>query len=88
MSIITKSFEIFCGTGGVGKTTTSAALALKAAEQGLKTIVLTIDPAKRLATAMGLSGLSHTPKKVPTEKGVLYAMMLDTKRTFDRLIER
>lgn len=87
-SLFQKKILICCGSGGVGKTTTSAALALKAAEQGLKVIVLTIDPAKRLATAMGLSKLSHTPKKVPTQNGSLHAMMLDTKRTFDRLIEK
>ncbi len=87
-SLFQKKILICCGSGGVGKTTTSAALALKAAEQGLKVIVLTIDPAKRLATAMGLNKLSHAPKKVPTENGSLYAMMLDTKRTFDRLIEK
>lgn len=87
-NIFNKKIVICCGSGGVGKTTTSAAIALKAAEKGLKTIVLTIDPAKRLATAMGLSSLSHAAKKVPTANGSLYAMMLDTKRTFDRLIER
>ncbi len=86
-----KKIIICCGSGGVGKTTLSAALALEAAHRGKKTIVLTIDPAKRLATAMGLDGLGYTPKEIitsPPLSGKLYAMMLDTKRTFDRLIEK
>ncbi len=85
-----KRIIICCGSGGVGKTTTSAAIALYAASLGKKTIVLTIDPAKRLATAMGLGTLENTPKKIPLagNSGKLFAMMLDTKRTFDRLIER
>ncbi len=85
-----KKILICAGSGGVGKTTTSAAIALHAASLGKKTIVLTIDPAKRLATAMGLTSLGNEPREVALGNvpGKLYAMMLDTKRTFDRLIER
>lgn len=85
-----KRIIICCGSGGVGKTTMAAAIALEAAVQGKKAIVLTIDPAKRLATAMGLGTLGNVPKKIhiPKISGELFAMMLDTKRTFDRLIEK
>ena len=80
------------GAGGVGKTTTAAALALRAAEQGRDGCVLTIDPAKRLAQAMGLSVLDNTPRRVEgvcgaDGKGSLHAMMLDMKRTFDEVVE-
>ena len=80
------------GAGGVGKTTTAAALALRAAEQGRDVCVLTIDPAKRLAQAMGLSVLDNTPRRVEgvcgaDGKGSLHAMMLDMKRTFDEVVE-
>ena len=74
-----------CGAGGVGKTTLSAALALTLAERGHKVVVLTIDPARRLADALGVA-LGNTPAVVPTEKGELRAGMLDAKRTFDELI--
>ncbi len=85
-----KRIIVCCGSGGVGKTTTAAALALEAAVMGKKAIVLTIDPAKRLATALGLDSLDYQPRKIPLSnaEGSLYAMMLDTKRTFDRLIEK
>lgn len=85
-----KKIIVCCGSGGVGKTTTAAAVALKAASLGKKTVVLTIDPAKRLATAMGLRTLDNVPRQIPLDDspGQLFAMMLDTKRTFDRLIER
>jgi anion-transporting ArsA/GET3 family ATPase len=81
------------GTGGVGKTTTSAALALRAATLGRRTLVLTIDPAKRLANAMGLADLGNEAKSVDlgsiaTATGSLDAMMLDAQRTFDDLIRR
>ena len=56
---------VCCGAGGVGKTTTSAALALRAAERGRKVVVLTIDPARRLAQAMGIEALDNTPRPVP-----------------------
>ena len=81
---------VCCGSGGVGKTTTAAALALRAAEQGRKVCVLTIDPARRLAQAMGLNELDNTPrpvKDVGADGGTLDAMMLDMKRTFDEVVE-
>ena len=76
---------IVCGPGGVGKTTTSAALALAGAARGRKTLVCTIDPSKRLRTSLGLARLTGTPQKV---KGRLYAMRLDPKQTFDDLVRR
>jgi anion-transporting ArsA/GET3 family ATPase len=80
------------GAGGVGKTTTAAALALRAAEHGRKVVVLTIDPAKRLAQALGLTSLDNTPREVvgiasADDTGSLHAMMLDMKRTFDEVVE-
>ncbi|HNM97544.1 MAG TPA: ArsA family ATPase, partial [Marmoricola sp.] len=82
---------VCCGSGGVGKTTTSAALALRAAEQGRKVVVLTIDPARRLAQSMGIEALDNTPRPVPgageESGGSLDAMMLDMKRTFDEVVE-
>jgi anion-transporting ArsA/GET3 family ATPase len=82
---------VCCGSGGVGKTTTAAALALRAAERGRRAVVLTIDPARRLAQAMGLEELDNTPRPVPgvdtSAGGSLDAMMLDMKRTFDDLVE-
>ncbi|MDP9820993.1 anion-transporting ArsA/GET3 family ATPase [Nocardioides massiliensis] len=86
---------VCCGSGGVGKTTTAAALALRAAEQGRKVVVLTIDPARRLAQSMGIEALDNVPRPVPgvstssTDQGggSLDAMMLDMKRTFDEVVE-
>ena len=81
---------VCCGSGGVGKTTTSAALALRAAEQGRKVVVLTIDPARRLAQSMGIEKLDNVPRPVPgvgAGPGTLDAMMLDMKRTFDEVVE-
>jgi anion-transporting ArsA/GET3 family ATPase len=87
---------VCCGSGGVGKTTTSAALALRAAERGRKVVVLTIDPAKRLAQSMGIEQLDNTPRPVTglrtngkgnRKGGGLDAMMLDMKRTFDEVVE-
>jgi anion-transporting ArsA/GET3 family ATPase len=81
---------VCCGSGGVGKTTTSAALALRAAERGRRVVVLTIDPARRLAQSMGLVELDNTPRPVAgidqAAGGSLDAMMLDMKRTFDEVI--
>ncbi|MCW2524150.1 MAG: ATPase [Frankiales bacterium] len=81
---------VTCGSGGVGKTTTAAALALRAAEQGRKVVVLTIDPARRLAQALGLTELDNTPRPVrgldAAQSGKLQAMMLDMKRTFDEVV--
>jgi anion-transporting ArsA/GET3 family ATPase len=82
---------VCCGSGGVGKTTTAAALALRAAEQGRRAVVLTIDPARRLAQSMGIEKLDNTPRPVPgvdpDAGGSLDAMMLDMKRTFDEVVE-
>ena len=82
---------VCCGSGGVGKTTTSAALGLRAAERGRKVVVLTIDPARRLAQSMGIEALDNTPRPVaevhPGSGGSLDAMMLDMKRTFDEVVE-
>jgi anion-transporting ArsA/GET3 family ATPase len=81
---------VCCGSGGVGKTTTSAALALRAAERGRSVVVLTIDPARRLAQSMGIETLDNTPRPVPgvgAGGGSLDAMMLDMKRTFDEVVE-
>lgn len=79
---------VCCGSGGVGKTTTSAALALRAAERGRKVVVLTIDPARRLAQSMGIEALDNTPRPVTGVEGTgsLDAMMLDMKRTFDEVV--
>ncbi|HVK29625.1 MAG TPA: ArsA family ATPase [Nocardioides sp.] len=79
---------VCCGSGGVGKTTTSAALALRAAERGRKVVVLTIDPARRLAQSMGIEQLDNTPRPVTGVEGdgSLDAMMLDMKRTFDEVV--
>ena len=60
-----RSIIVCCGSGGVGKTTTSAALALRAAERGRKVVVLTIDPARRLAQSLGIEALDNTPRPVP-----------------------
>ena len=81
---------VCCGSGGVGKTTTAAALGLRAAEQGRQVVVLTIDPARRLAQSMVLAGLDNTPRRVTgvdeSAGGSLDAMMLDMKRTFDEVV--
>ena len=93
---------VCCGSGGVGKTTTSAALALRAADRGRRVAVLTIDPARRLAQALGLAELGNEPGRVdgvPAEpaappnsadaprSGELHAMMLDMRRTFDEMVQ-
>ena len=94
--IAAKKEVIVCaGAGGVGKTTVAAAIGLRAAIDGKKTAVLTIDPAKRLASSLGLKDLSNEPTKVNKRKftsagiepkGELWAMMLDTKTTFDQVV--
>ncbi len=85
------------GSGGVGKTTVAAALALDRACAGARTLVCTIDPARRLANALGLSSLGNVETRVPDHKfaeaglaprGALFAMMLDVKRTWDDLVTR
>ncbi|MGH2872135.1 MAG: ArsA family ATPase, partial [Solirubrobacteraceae bacterium] len=92
-----KRICVCCGSGGVGKTTTSAAIALGMAATGARVAVVTIDPARRLADALGLRELDNEPRRVAPERlaaggvqlrGELWAMMLDPKRTFDELIDR
>jgi anion-transporting ArsA/GET3 family ATPase len=92
-----KRIVICAGAGGVGKTTTSAAIAMGMAARGLKVAVLTIDPAKRLANSLGLPELGNEERMVDPERfaeaglemrGELWAMMLDAKRTWDEVIER
>ncbi|KAB2590037.1 ArsA family ATPase [Streptomyces arboris] len=80
---------VCCGSGGVGKTTTAAALGVRAAERGRKAVVLTIDPARRLAQSMGIDQLDNVPRRVDgiAGEGELHAMMLDMKRTFDETVE-
>jgi anion-transporting ArsA/GET3 family ATPase len=83
------SVIICCGSGGVGKTTTSAVIALSAARLGRRVALVTIDPARRLADALGLERLANTPTRIEGDwSGELSALMLDTKNTFDALIER
>jgi anion-transporting ArsA/GET3 family ATPase len=88
----TTQIVVCCGSGGVGKTTTAAAVALRAAEKGRTVCVLTIDPARRLAQSMGLTELDNTPRPVKgvdgDSGGSLDAMMLDMKRTFDEVVEQ
>jgi anion-transporting ArsA/GET3 family ATPase len=88
---------VCAGSGGVGKTTTAAAVALGMAARGSKVAVLTIDPAKRLATSLGLKGLDNVERRIAPEvfaehglemRGELWAMQLDAKRTWDEMIER
>ncbi len=82
-----------CGTGGVGKTTTSVLLGLAAAQMGRRVLVLTVDPARRLANALGLAAFDQAMHPIwraagPNARGSLDGMMLDAKRTFDRVVER
>ncbi|MBW3669661.1 MAG: ArsA family ATPase [Actinobacteria bacterium] len=82
---------VCCGSGGVGKTTTAAAIAVEGARRGRRACVVTIDPAKRLADALGLAELTNEPSRVEgdwPEPGELWALMLDTKSTFDGLVTR
>ena len=92
-----KEIIVCAGSGGVGKTTTAAAIALQASIEGKKVAVLTIDPARRLASSLGLKELTNSPTKVNkrkftaaglSPKGELFAMMLDTKSTFDEVVTR
>jgi anion-transporting ArsA/GET3 family ATPase len=85
---------VVCGAGGVGKTTTAAALAVHAATRGRRVLVCTIDPSRRLATSLGLQKLPDKPRRldlskaVPDAAGQAWAMTLDTKKTFDELVEK
>jgi len=92
-----KRIVICAGSGGVGKTTTAAAVAMRLASRGMRVAVLTIDPARRLAQSLGLEELDNEARRVEPERfaragvemrGELWAMMLDAKRTFDELVER
>jgi len=93
-----KEIAVFCGSGGVGKTSVAAAAALGAMNRlGGKVLVLTIDPARRLATALGLDGVGNVARRVPADllkaagaepRGELYAAMLDTKQSWDELVMR
>jgi anion-transporting ArsA/GET3 family ATPase len=94
-ALLTRRIIVCVGSGGVGKTTTAAALALAAARRGKKTLVLTIDPAKRLANSLGLTELGHDVQEVdrgliakdaPASGGRLFAMMLDQKQAFDEVV--
>ena len=95
--LLERRILVCVGSGGVGKTTTAAALALAAARRGKRTLVLTIDPAKRLANSLGLAALGHHVQQVdPTlvhrgaenTRGSLHAMMLDQKQAFDEMVQR
>lgn len=93
-----KEIMVFCGSGGVGKTSCAAAAgAMAAARLGGKVLVVTVDPARRLATALGLEGIGNVEREVPRElfvkagyepRGQLFAAMLDTKRSWDELVHR
>ena len=95
-ALATRRILMTCGSGGVGKTTTAAALALRAARSGRRVLACTIDPSRRLATSLGLNQLSNRPRAIdvspvgpaPSRAGALWAMVLDVKSTFDALVTR
>ncbi len=96
-TLTTRRVAVCVGCGGVGKTTVAAALALEAARRGRRALVLTIDPARRLADALGVEALGNEPQPMARdvlarcgvpEQGELWALMLDMKRTFDDMVER
>jgi len=94
--LLERRIIVCVGSGGVGKTTTAAALSLAAARRGKRTLVLTIDPARRLANSLGLASLGHQVQEVDRElilrgaggRGSLHAMMLDQKAAFDEVVAR
>ncbi|HET9626414.1 MAG TPA: ArsA-related P-loop ATPase, partial [Kofleriaceae bacterium] len=95
--LLERRILVCVGSGGVGKTTTAATLALAAARRGKRTLVLTIDPARRLANSLGLAALGHQVQQVdpalvhqgaPSQAGQLWAMMLDQKQAFDEVVAR
>ena len=95
--LLERRILVCVGSGGVGKTTTAATLALAAARRGKRTLVLTIDPARRLANSLGLASLGHQVQEVdralvhaqaPSKSGELHAMMLDQKQAFDEVVAR
>ena len=84
-----RSVVVCCGPGGVGKTTIAGVLALEGARQGRRAVVVTIDPARRLADALGLTALPDTPHRIEGPwPGELWALMLDARKTFDSLVAR
>jgi anion-transporting ArsA/GET3 family ATPase len=95
--VASRHVVLCCGTGGVGKTTTAATLAIEGARRGRNAVVVTIDPAKRLANTLGLETLSNSAHEIPRERwdldgdaapeGRLHALMLDTETTFDQLVQ-
>ena len=95
-TLASRRIVVACGSGGVGKTTTAAALAVRAARAGRRVLVCTIDPSRRLATSLGLNQLSGKPRAIdlsrlgppPGHGGALWAMVLDVKSTFDALVAR
>ena len=95
--ILERRIVVCVGPGGVGKTTLAAALAVEASRRGQRALVVTIDPAKRLAGALGLKSLTAEPQSLPEstlidlgieKKQRLFAMMLDTQATFDGLVRK
>lgn len=97
LRVLDQRIAVCVGAGGVGKTTVAAALALEAARRGRRAVVITIDPARRLADALGVDELDNEPRRLPEAtllalgvqgEGELWALMLDMKRTFDDLVER
>lgn len=89
--VAARSVVVCCGPGGVGKTTTAAVVALDGAIRGRRAVVVTIDPARRLADALGLDSLSDEPRQIDSKgrwDGELWALMLDTKSTFDTLVTK
>ncbi len=95
-ALATRRIVVVAGSGGVGKTTTAAAMALRAARAGRRVLACTIDPSRRLATSLGLGSLSGRPRAIDTRRlppppaagGALWAMVLDVKSTFDELVTR
>jgi anion-transporting ArsA/GET3 family ATPase len=96
--LASREMVLVCGSGGVGKTTTAAAMAARSAvEIGGRVLVLTVDPARRLADALGVGAIGNDARRVPAEafaaagvepRGELWAAMLDTKAGWDELIRR